>query len=212
MRIVAKSCKTPSIPEVSGSGADSCGNFGHVKWWKEDLYDKDLMMFRRTGPAPADDDPDPHAHNMKHAVLLLNQVRCLIYWRFVLGKSDLPGEPEGRGEQRRTKENQQIGRWPGKVIKWKKLTGKHKHEFRPRTKRRREENDGSGHDEPSAKRKKVSSLASSSAAAQSSSESSSEDESSSSDDDSDNRPKPPAKGSSSSAGKLGILIFSSKKK
>ena len=57
-----------------------------------------------------------------HKVLLLNEVRKLIYWRFVLNQTDLPGEPKGRGALRRKED------WPthhaangGKRIVWEKL-------------------------------------------------------------------------------------------
>ena len=68
---------------------------GGVVWWKQDLHDPNTMKLRFRYGGQETDYQDESGTS---SVLLLDQVRCLVYWRFVLGKSDLPGETAGNGE------------------------------------------------------------------------------------------------------------------
>ena len=90
-----------------------------VVWWVIDRCCPETMEH-------VDDDDDVGDENKpgKHKILLLDEVRKLIYWRFVLNQTDLPGEPKGRGALRRKED------WPtqylwlckgGKRIVWEKL-------------------------------------------------------------------------------------------
>ena len=91
------------------------GNLALVCWWVTDRCCPETME-------PVDDDePDEENKPGKHKILLLDEVRKLIYWRFVLNQTDLPGEGAGRGTERRAERDGGHWRTKGKRIDWEKV-------------------------------------------------------------------------------------------